>query len=92
MKKLLLVLAVGLFTMSSCVQEDSISVDACGCDAPERNRVSGKVVGKYIRGLDDYRVKFDDCENGNRIERPVSKFDWDKATVGESICAELRNN
>ena len=91
MKKLLLVLAVGLFTMSSCVQEDSISVNACGCDM-EIFDISGKVVGKSIRGLDDYRVKFDDCENDNRIERPVSKFDWDKATVGGSICAKLRNN
>jgi len=85
----LLLVALVLFTMSSCVQEDSI--DACGCDT-EIYDISGKVVGKYIRGLDDYRVKFDDCENDNRLERPVSKFDWDKATVGESICAELRNN
>ena len=96
MKKLLLVLAVGLFTMSSCVQEDSISQveeDDCGCNV--NSEISGIVTGKvkdpyadtngyhymlYVRGCGE-----DETVSSKR--HTVTEAIYNNFSVGSDICA-----
>ena len=90
MKKLLLVLALVLFTMSSCVQEDSISqVDACGCDT-EVFDISGTVTGWYKNeragGGYDYRVTYDKCDSDEGDNKSIAEALYNDLERGQTIC------